>query len=198
MKEMKVRLTFTEELLGTASADPEIHRRFIASNAPDAPTREEEVAAIGVDEAVERAMTVFPRTDDGRPMLYDYQIKGFFKNAAKAYNYIDKKTLPAYKTKIDNLVFVRERKIPLEFPEGKGLGDCQRPLRAQTAQGERVALANSESAPAGTEIEFTIMVMDDALMKNVVDWLNYGELNGIGQWHNSGKGRFKWKEVETA
>ena len=26
-------------------------------------------------------MTVFPRTEDGRPFLYDYQIKGFFKDA---------------------------------------------------------------------------------------------------------------------
>lgn len=37
MKELKVRLTFLEEILGTASADPEIHETFIASNAPDAP-----------------------------------------------------------------------------------------------------------------------------------------------------------------
>ena len=43
MKELKVRLEFFEEVLGTASADPEIHRNFIASNAPYAPSREEEV-----------------------------------------------------------------------------------------------------------------------------------------------------------
>jgi hypothetical protein len=46
MKELKVRLTFLEEILGTASAEPEIHEKFIASNAPDAPTRKEEVEAI--------------------------------------------------------------------------------------------------------------------------------------------------------
>ena len=45
MKELKVRLTFLEEILGTASADPEIHETFIASNAPDAPTRKEEIEA---------------------------------------------------------------------------------------------------------------------------------------------------------
>ena len=45
MKTMKVRLEFLEEVLGTASADPEIHETYIASNAPDAPTRKEEVEA---------------------------------------------------------------------------------------------------------------------------------------------------------
>ena len=35
MKEIKVKLTFLEEVLGTASADKEIHGTFIASKAPD-------------------------------------------------------------------------------------------------------------------------------------------------------------------
>lgn len=55
MKELKVRLTFLEEILGTASADPEIHETFIASNAPDAPTRKEEIEAIGIEEAYQEA-----------------------------------------------------------------------------------------------------------------------------------------------
>ena len=38
-----------DELLGTASADPDIHARFIASKAPDAPSRADEVAAIGAE-----------------------------------------------------------------------------------------------------------------------------------------------------
>ena len=76
MKELKVRLTFLEEILGTASADPEIHETFIASNAPDAPTRKEEIEAIGIEEVVEKSMTVFPR-DNGVPIYWDYQIKGF-------------------------------------------------------------------------------------------------------------------------
>lgn len=42
MKEIKVKLTFLEEVLGTASADKEIHGKFIASKAPDAPSMEEE------------------------------------------------------------------------------------------------------------------------------------------------------------
>ena len=38
MKRIKANIIFTEPCLGTASADPELHSRFIASNAPDALT----------------------------------------------------------------------------------------------------------------------------------------------------------------
>ena len=47
MKEMKVRLTFIEEILGTAPSDKEIYGTFIGSKAPDAPSREEEIEALG-------------------------------------------------------------------------------------------------------------------------------------------------------
>lgn len=196
MKELKIRAEFIEELLGSANNDKEIHAEFIASKAPYAPSREEEIEAIGVDAVIEKGKTIFPKDGEGNPFLYDYQIKGFLKNAAKAFNYVKK--IPAYKTKIDNLVFVFPRKILLQFPEGAGLTDCQRPLRAQTAQGERVALANSEAAPAGTVIEFTIKCLEDTFAKNLKSWLDYGELNGIGQWHNSGKGRFKYTIIEES
>ena len=147
MKEMKVRLTFIEEILGTASNDKELHAEYIASKAPDAISKKEEIEAIGVEGVIEKGKTVFPKDEIGNPFIYDYQIKGFFKNAAKAFNYVKK--LAAYKTKIDNLIFVNERKILLQIPEGKEMGNCQRPLRAQTPQGERVALANSDSCPEG-------------------------------------------------
>lgn len=194
MKELKVKLTFFEEVLGTASADPEIHAEYIASKAPDAPSREEEIASIGVDEFIEKSMTVFHRNKDGNPILFDYQIKGFFKNAAKAmYAVGGDSKLTSYKTKIDNLIFINERQILLQIPDGHGIGNCQRPLRGQTAQGERIALANSETCPAGTVVEFTVKFLVDGLKKNIIEWLEYGQLNGIGQWHNSGKGRFKYE-----
>lgn len=196
MKELKVRLTFMEEILGTASADPEVHASFIASKAPDAPTREQEVAAIGVEEVVEKSMTVFPRDENGKPFLYDYQIKGFMKNACGCLRNVsgsESSKIKAYKKEIDGLIFVKERKIP--FTNYDHIGNCQRPLRASTAQGERVALANSESIPAGAQVEFTIQCLHDGHLKVVREWLDYGELNGIGQWHNSGKGRFQLEDI---
>jgi len=36
MKKIKVRITFTEEVLGTCSGDPKLHEEFAASKAPDA------------------------------------------------------------------------------------------------------------------------------------------------------------------
>ena len=196
MKELKVKLTFTEQVLGTANSDKDIHEEYIASKAPDAPSREEEVAALGVDEVVAKGKTVFHRNAEGIPILWDYQIKGFFKSAAQAGSYIggDHK-LTSYKKKIDLLVFINERQIPLVLPEGEEMGDCQRPLRAQTMQGERVALANSETCPAGTTIEFTVRVLDDSLMKHVIQWLDYGAYNGIGAWRNAGFGRYTWRDI---
>lgn len=196
MKDMKVRLTFIEEVLGSAPTDKEIYATYIGSKGPNAMTLEEEIAALGEEEIIENSMTVFPKDKDGKPFMWDYQVKGFFKNAAKAYGYIGGKVkLTAYKSKIDNLVFIRERKIPYVLPEGSEIGNCQRPLRASTAQGERIALANSENIPAGTTVEFTIEVLVDELMEHVIRWLNYGRLNGLGQWHNSGKGRFTWEDI---
>ena len=195
-KEIKVEITFTEPILGSASGNPDIHREFIASKAPDAPSREEEVAAVGVDEVERKEMTVFARTEDGKPCLWDYQIRGFFKHACGMLRQVsgtESSGIKAYKQFIDGLIFVAERKIPLIF-EGE-LGSCQRPLRGQTAQGERIALANSEAAPAGTTATFTVVCLDGKLIKAVREWLDYGQLNGLGQWHNSGMGRFTWREI---
>lgn len=196
MKELSVELTFSEMILGTCSGNPELHKEFIASKAPDAESREDEVASLGIDEVEKKEMTVFPRLEDGRPFVYDYQIRGFFKAACGMLRNVPKtesSKIKAYKKYIDGLVFVNERKIPIEF-EGE-IGNIQRPLRGQTAQGERISLANSETCPAGSKLHFTVRVLKDDLLDAVVEWLDYGQYNGIGQWRNSGMGRFSWKDV---
>lgn len=196
MKELKVEITFTEMILGTSSGNPEIHREFIASKAPDAPSKEEEVAALGVDEVEKKEMTIFPKLEDGTPFVWDYQIRGFFKAACGMMKNVtgsESSKIKAYKKYIDGLVFVNERKIPLEL--AGEMGQLQRPLRGQTAQGERISLANSETCPAGTKLTFTVRVLKDDLMKAVIEWLDYGHYNGLGQWRNSGMGRFSWKDV---
>lgn len=196
MKKIKVKITFNDEVLGTACANPDIHREFIASKAPDAPSMEEEVAALGVDAVAELGMSVFPRGKDGTPILYDYQVRGFFKDTCSALRKIkgtESFKVKAYKKVIDGLIFVEPREIPLKF-DGD-MGTCQRPLRAQTAMGDRVALASSETVPAGTTAEFTVMLLDENMEALVREWLDYGEFKGIGQWRNSGKGRFVWEEA---
>ncbi len=195
---MKIKLTFTEEMLGTASSSPDIHREYIASKSPDAATIEDEVAAVGIDAAVERAMTVFPRTE-GRPFLYDYQIKGFFKDTCSALARVPltkSSKIKAFRKIIDGTIFVFPRKLKLQLPSAGVIGSCQRPLRAETAQGVRVALANSETVPAGTMLEFEVVMLDAGAEGLVREWLTYGRLRGLGQWRNSGKGRFEFQELD--
>lgn len=201
MKEIKVRLTFTEDVLGTANADKNVHSEFIASKAPNAPSREEEVEALGAEEVERKEMTVFPRMENGSPMFWDYQIKGFFKDTCSALSRCKGEDyskescgMKAYKKIIDGCIFPQPRKIEIHM-NGE-MGNCQRPLRAQTAQGERIALANSEAVPAGSWIEFKVVCLSDAYEKAVREWLNYGQFKGIGQWRNSGMGRFTWEEIK--
>lgn len=208
MKNIHVKLTLIEPILGTAPKNEDIYRDFIGSKAPDAATVEEEVAALGVDEVVEKGMTVFPRNADGQPIIWDYQIKGFFKDACGMLSRVGGKDevtgkkkkvnesskLTAYKKVIDGLIFVQPREIPINF-DGE-IGICQRPLRAQTMQGERVALAMSEEIPAGATIEFTVICLSDENEAAVLEWLDYGILRGLGQWRNSGKGRFSYEIIE--
>ena len=212
MYKLNCKITFTEGLLGTSPNDQDLYRNYIASKAPDATTMEDEVGAVGVDGMVEKGMTVFPRTEDGQPFLYDYQIKGFYKDACSMLSRQAKKDpetgkkvavnesskLTAFKKIIDGMIFPTPRQIVIHMPEGKGIGICQRPLRAQTAQGERVALSISEEVPAGSWCEFTVVLLDESHVPAVMEWMDYGALRGIGQWRNSGKGRFtwEWKEEE--
>jgi len=194
MVTLKVKLVLQEELLGTCSNDPDVQRTFIANKAPDALSTEEEVASVGVDEVVSKGMTVFPK-EDGKPFVFDYQIKGFFKDACSAMSRVKGSKsgkVKAYKKVIDGLIFPQPRKIFLNLPAGTCIGNCQRPLRAATAQGERIALANSETVAAGTTLEFDIKILEDSYVELVEELLDYGSLKGIGQWRNSGKGRFSW------
>lgn len=202
MKEMKVRLTFTDKILGTKPADPEIHSRFVASKAPDAKTIAQELAAheASVEDVEERTKTIFHKMEDGTPYIEHYQVKGFFKEAARTLKKVPgtltSKTT-AYLKKVDNFIFVSPDNLALWMPIDLDLTatDCQRPLRASTPQGERIALAHSEEAPAGTYIEVTITCLDEKLWAVVCEWLDYGKLRGIGQWRNSGRGRFAWEEI---
>lgn len=207
MKKLTVKLTLEEEALGTCPNNPDVYKDFIASKAPDAASTDDEIAAIGVDGVTANGKTVFARTPDGVPAIWDYQIRGMFKDACQMLARLtgkdeNGKKLPAanesskikaYKKVIDGTIFVKPRMIPFQF--GGDVGECQRPLRAQTAQGERIALAYSETVPAGATLTFDIICMDDSHVAAVREWLDYGALRGLGQWRNSGKGVFTWQEL---
>lgn len=240
VERIKVRLTLAEEMLGTGSSD--VHEKYIAKNAPDAKSVAEEVEATSVEEVVVKGMTIFARDEDENPQLWDYQIKGFFKDACSMLSRVpdsESSKLTAFKKVIDGLIFVYPRAITLNLPEGAepgditrpgqgcyfSVGNCQRPLRITGPLGERVALANSETVPIGTTMELEIefqelkapkepkkdkgVVDKDGKYKKtpksaksvniracIEEWLDYGARRGLGQWRNSGKGRFSWETLE--
>lgn len=202
MKEMKIKITFIEPVLGSQPADPEVYSKFIAANAPDAKTMKEEIEEMGKTKYEEKTMTVFPRTADGKPCILDYQIKGFFKDSCSSLQKMKDEDMSresckikAFKKVIDGNIFPYPRKSEIIF-DGE-ISNLQRPLRAQTMQGERICLANSEMIPAGAYF-FATIKFPDKLEPVIREWLDYGELKGLGQWRNAGWGRFTWEEVKAA
>lgn len=203
---MKIEIEFTEPLLGTLAGNKEIAEEFIISKHPAGESEEESEAIPNVGETIEKSSTFFSRNEEDKPIMWDYQIKGFFKSACAAMIHTEtmtKKELKEYrlteylhKKTIDELVFVSPRKIILDLPDGKKLDFCQRPLRGETMKGERIALARSEQAPAGTKIQVEISYLNTKLAEFIERWLNYGALRGLGQWRNSGMGRFKWCKID--
>ena len=196
---MKIKVTFTEEVLGTASANKEIHRDFIASKGPNAKTVEEEIAAIGEDEVFEKGKTVLYKDKDGRPFVFDYMWRGFFKDACGSLREVpgsECSKITNYKKKIDGLVFPHPRKIYYEL--AGDVGELERPLRGQTAKGERVSLATSETVPDGSSMTFDIQLLVPKMRGAIIEMLDYGVLRGLGQWRNSGKGRFTYEILEES
>ena len=216
MKYKKIKVTLTDDMLGMSAANPEIYRDFIASKAPDSDDAQEEIEKLSVNELVEKTMTIFPRDDSGNPFLWDYQFRGFLKGSLGALVEFDPITIGGrkekdpqtgktktkggskiskytYKRFVDQQIFVFPREIKFSLPDDSNGETCSRPLRAETMQGPRIALSHSESVPEGTTFEVTIKY-HDRLEDILIQLLDYGADNGIGQWHNSGKGRFVWEE----
>ena len=202
---MKARILFIEPVLGTLAGDPEIAKEFILSKHPEG-ISDDEVKALTSDEALAKACTVFPRIN-GQPFIWDYQWKGLFKEAFLAFTMSDRYTQDSLKkvrlTKyllkrtVDLMIFIKPRRAILDLGGG-AVAWCERPLKGDTARGERISLSRSEELPEGTTCEIEISTMNQNLWPYIRDALDYGELKGMLQWRNSGKGRFVWSGEEIA
>jgi hypothetical protein len=206
MNELQIKLVFTESLLGMCSGNPELHREYIASKSKDAAKLDEEMKDLSASEIVAKTSTVFPR-HDGWLFLWDYQIKGFIKEAIGVQvelGNIKGLSKWTYKRVIDSTVFIQPRRVVLYNASGDPLfepdGMLQRPLRASTMQGDRVALASSEFVEAGASCHFTLKWLPSSNVKSAFyaidedvleSALRYGELKGCGQWRNGGHGTFQ-------
>lgn len=196
MNQYKVKLTLIHPILGTVPKNPDLYAERIA---PDTLTEEELAAELQSVEDGPRGETGFHKMPDGSPFLMAYVVKGFFKDACGMLRR-DKSTrsskLTAYKKVIDGLVFIEPDEILLNINGGQ-MDSLERPLRASTAQGERIALSRSDTCPPGTSLEITILTMGDVSEELLREWLDYGRLRGLGQWRNAGYGRFTY-EMEVA
>ena len=196
MEKYKVGLTFTEPILGTVP-EGNVFEAHVMKHIDDEQVAEELKSAESIEE---RGTTGFHRNEAGQPFLYDYVIKGFIKDACGMLRRVSgtkSSKVTAHKKKIDGLLFAQPRQIPLIIPDGKVMAKLERPLRANTAQGDRVALACSDTCPPGTRIEFTLIVIGEIKEKLLREWFEYGALRGLGQWRNAGYGSFTY-EMEKA
>jgi hypothetical protein len=203
ISKFELTVTFSEPVLGTTPMDEKLFTNYIATkkgeagdshNRPLSPVEiADELETLPHDE--NRGKTGFhrlPGTD--QPMVYNYWLKGFCKDACQMLRYDEStrsKKLKAFKKVIDGTLFVMPRRIP--FVLSGPLEILERPLRAQTMQGERVALAYSEIAPAGTAFTCQLHLLGNALDAEILrEWLDYGALRGFGAWRNAGWGAFTY------
>lgn len=97
-----------------------------------------------------------------------------------------------YERYMEHLKGKTRRKIKGYTVKKAKMGVCTRPLRAETAQGPRVALAASETVPPGTTFQFHMVVLGDYANTDLLDKV-FATLitRGMAQWRSSGKGTVK-------
>lgn len=281
-----------EPMLGSTSGNPNIQAEFVQKQLEDAAKKKEELACIRtqtpesptpaeVADAVERTSTVF-FSDKRGLFLFDYQVRGFIKEATLALIELGDCAISkwAYKKACDSFIFVLPRRVYLLRPsvvidklpnrgmweeaqkitkwekdhlmpigdipdasfkewcyqrvedtrEGStgwakidGVDALERPLRGQTQQGERIALARSEKVEEGAQLALTVLVLapgnkrtedtddgeeDEGKKKkprkslasfdldHIRNCLDYGSRKGLLQWRGGGWGRINWRELK--
>lgn len=208
------KITFIDDVLATTPGSEDVYRKHIRTKMKEDAKKEgieltdehldDEASLYDFDERERQGMTIFPRNEEGAPVIWAYQFKGNFKEACGMLKKADGSLsagLRAHKKEIDGLVFI-EGEDPMNPDQividthGEELGRCERPLRASTPQGERVSLACSESAPKGSTAVLAIKCYKSDLWPLIEEWLDYGADKGLMQWRNSGKGRFVWQEID--
>lgn len=192
-----IKVTFLTPVLGS-QPQKDVATEFLEGKANQGiPDDELET----LPELLEKGTTVFHRDADGVPLLYDYQVVGFLKEAGRALNGKVEGSVKNLRSKVETYLFVKPRRIALNLPDGAPTETqyLERPLRAQTMQGPRTALARSEMLPAGTWFEVQIGILPSDLSEKALrDLLDYGALKGFGQWRGGGYGRIAYTLTKAA
>lgn len=199
-QELKALRNTISEVLGAPITDEEFEHLKEGDFDKIANLRE------SMKELDEKGITCFFRNpeDNKTVCIGSHMILGFLKAAGEAIS----KTLPKKNGKVLHSAsytsgllnqhvtitpkFINASKDILREESGKPQY-LQRSLRAMTAQGPRISLAKSEVLPKETAFSFEIKVMKNSQVNEDVlkTMLSYGELKGLGQWRNAGKGQFE-------
>ena len=190
-----VEVELTEPLLGTVPKNKEVYTQYIESKRPEDQAPGGAVAeAETVEDLEEKGWTGF-HSDETGLFVYDYYIKGFFKNAANILK--DEFSVPAFRSKINDYVFVYPRRVHLGgLKEPSDI--LERPIRVMTMQGPRVSIIRSDLVAAGTVIKFRLEYIENKKFKPefLEQLMEYGKRQGFGQWRNGSYGRFVVKKFE--
>ena len=186
----KCKVVFITSLLGT-QPKKEVATEYITSKAVDENGNLPQDELETLPEMLDKGTTAFHKLN-GKPIYYDYQVKGFLKESGSVFNGL--RGVKNLRSKIDNLCFVTPRQIQLNVPDNAPITFLERPLRAMTAQGPRTSLARSEELPVGTCFECIIEVYESTISEELLrDLLSYGERKGFGQWRNGSHGQFTFE-----
>jgi hypothetical protein len=187
---MKVTIRLITPMLGTVPKDKEVYSTYIESKRPETGA---DIEAKTIQETEEKGWTGF-HSDENGLFVYDYFVKGFIRYAGNVLK--DELKIKALKSKLTDFLFVQPRRIYLGKTKPDGV--LERPLRAQTMQGPRVTLARSDYVDEGTEIKFDILLLNhkEITVEKISMILDYGKLQGLGQFRNGGYGRFEVVEIK--
>ena len=154
---------------------------------------------LGQPEGEERHLTVFPRDENGNPILYNYQILGVLKETAKDFF----KHIRGARNIITKYFSVQPRRINLYDENGTIIDEVddilERPIRIfnPVIQQYMVSLTASEVIRPPARARFELIVWGEGTLhefteKEIRELLEIaGEQEGLLQWRNGGFGRFE-------
>jgi len=189
----------------------DVASNFLASKLPEGKIPDDEYEML--PDALERGTTVFHRDESGMAYLWAYQLKGFLKYVGQTMN---KSKLiggiAGLRSKVvSNVFFIgendgspnnQERRIALHV-NGHKEDHLERSLRAETAQGSRIALARSEMVGDDHLLDIgqcmyfycEIHILKGSVITEEVlrTMLDYGRYQGLGQWRGGDFGKFVYE-----
>ena len=187
----RYKLSCVEPLLATVPAHMNVRELLNVANRKDEKRKLTISGELEGEESI-ATHTVFFRDDNG-VYLCNYQLKGFLKEAGN--NLKKQFNIAALRDKLTKFVFITPRWIKIAEDTD---GVLERPIRVNTPQGQRVALATSEVIyDAVFEIEITLLQNPHKIDWKVLEGLlDYGQFIGQGRWRNGDFGRFVWEHLK--